>query len=448
MLNKKGQCSLSVAIIASTIFAAIVASATNWYLSISKTIAGTDDRLEAITIAISEWQRLEHMSLEELEANRENYKNPYGVGEKFKVGITLGEQGFFAEGKCNSLTDSYAGETANCFKDTVMTVYDKSGTSMYTTRSLPLSTGSNAFPEGTILPYTGDLAKIPRGWVLCDGTNGTPDLTGRFLEGTKTTTGEFKQAGLPNITGYAMGVLDVWGSVGGVFYKSGYGVGTGDSDDDNPFLYFDASRSSPIYGKADTVQPSSYTVFYIMKTNTDFHYTNTNSAVSTTYYTKEEVDELLKNERTYSDNNYLKISSTEYVRNLSPNNLMGLKYVAEDMSIHGYYGSGEVPFATSKNSDLLNSNGYTILPSGLILQWGRNYGGYLTFPMTFPHACFIVTATRYETAALHWNGVAILHATSITQSGASFHGAINDNDGGIGYSPSASGTYSWFAIGY
>ena len=38
-------------------------------------------------------------------------------------------------------------------------------------------------PVGTILPYVGALDKIPHGWFLCDGTNGTPDLRDRFITG-------------------------------------------------------------------------------------------------------------------------------------------------------------------------------------------------------------------------------------------------------------------------
>ena len=49
---------------------------------------------------------------------------------------------------------------------------------------LLFSQGSNIFPVGTILPYIGDLSKIPYGWALCDGKNGTPDLRDRFLTGT------------------------------------------------------------------------------------------------------------------------------------------------------------------------------------------------------------------------------------------------------------------------
>jgi hypothetical protein len=29
--------------------------------------------------------------------------------------------------------------------------------------------------------YNGLLNNIPVGWVICDGTNGTPDLRGRFI---------------------------------------------------------------------------------------------------------------------------------------------------------------------------------------------------------------------------------------------------------------------------
>lgn len=356
--DKSGQSSLVGVILASVIGTVIVGSLTQWYISMNKTMSGTNDRLEAMTIAMSEWQRLEHMSLDELEANRENYKNPYDVGEKFKVGVTLGEQGFFDEGKCNSLTGTYAGENANCFKDTIMTVYDKDGNAMYTTRSLPLSVSRDSFPEGTILPYTGDLAKIPHGWVLCDGTNGTPDLRGRFLEGTGSYSGEFKDAGLPNIKGdlsicngpecsifgdgYAMSGQEALG-LEDYHYSSSW---TGGELYLNPTkITFDASKSNPIYGRTETVQPKSYTVFYIMKTNQDFHYNHTNPADTPSFYTKEEVDQLLEDERKNVANNYLNKSSKEYVHNLSPNYGLGIAYSSEDKMLHGYVDGTEAPFA-------------------------------------------------------------------------------------------------------
>lgn len=47
-------------------------------------------------------------------------------------------------------------------------------------------TASNAavYPTGAIAMWGGSVVSPPRGWAVCDGTNGTPDLTGRFLKGT------------------------------------------------------------------------------------------------------------------------------------------------------------------------------------------------------------------------------------------------------------------------
>lgn len=38
-------------------------------------------------------------------------------------------------------------------------------------------------PTGAIMMWSGAIANIPAGWALCDGTNGRPDLRGRFIVG-------------------------------------------------------------------------------------------------------------------------------------------------------------------------------------------------------------------------------------------------------------------------
>jgi len=49
-------------------------------------------------------------------------------------------------------------------------------------------TGSlNLLPKGVIVMWNGTMP--PTGWVLCDGTNGTPDLRGRFIIGTGQGSG-------------------------------------------------------------------------------------------------------------------------------------------------------------------------------------------------------------------------------------------------------------------
>ena len=42
--------------------------------------------------------------------------------------------------------------------------------------------------SGIICMWTGLIANIPSGWLLCDGGSGTPDLRSRFLRGAPAAT--------------------------------------------------------------------------------------------------------------------------------------------------------------------------------------------------------------------------------------------------------------------
>jgi len=42
-------------------------------------------------------------------------------------------------------------------------------------------------PSGLIAIWSGTIANIPSGWVLCNGSNGTPDLRDRMVTGVGTT---------------------------------------------------------------------------------------------------------------------------------------------------------------------------------------------------------------------------------------------------------------------
>lgn len=68
---------------------------------------------------------------------------------------------------------------------------------------------ANSVPSGLISMWSGTIATIPSGWVLCNGSNGTPDLRNRFIigahsdsagvaystvTGSNTTTGGTKDA--------------------------------------------------------------------------------------------------------------------------------------------------------------------------------------------------------------------------------------------------------------
>lgn len=47
--------------------------------------------------------------------------------------------------------------------------------------------GNNAVPSGVVVTWPGLSVDIPRGWAICDGTNGTPDIRGRFISIMKLT---------------------------------------------------------------------------------------------------------------------------------------------------------------------------------------------------------------------------------------------------------------------
>lgn len=107
------------------------------------------------------------------------------------------------------------------------------------------------------------------------GTNVLPNLNGRYLR-ADGTPGTMVEAGLPNITGMAHALVgpnsriawdtkDTTNGLTGPFYASGnygaYASGSTTNGETLPHnLYFDASRSSAVYGKSDTVTPLTYTV--------------------------------------------------------------------------------------------------------------------------------------------------------------------------------------------
>ena len=74
---------------------------------------------------------------------------------------------------------------------------------------------SSSFTTGMIMMWSGTIATIPSGWVLCNGSNSTPDLRNRFVigahsdsagvaystvTGSNTTSGGTKDAGVVSHT--------------------------------------------------------------------------------------------------------------------------------------------------------------------------------------------------------------------------------------------------------
>ena len=139
-----------------------------------------------------------------------------------------------------------------------------------TSAGVPIGTiitwaSSNDPEDGTWLECNGQsCSKYPQ-LVAVLGSNKVPDYRGRFLEGN-TTPGTKKEAGLPDITGTTYVDSAVTrGYNSGAFYKYEGGSSGPDSSGNGGKLYFAASKSNPIYGASETVQPPSVTVRYLIK---------------------------------------------------------------------------------------------------------------------------------------------------------------------------------------
>lgn len=103
------------------------------------------------------------------------------------------------------------------------------------------------------------------------GTNVLPNLNGRVLQGAETA-GEYKEAGLPNISGsfdirgWTNGTM-VHNSTGAIniIYQTGdnaYGAQSASALSQEDRCSFNASLSNAICGNSTTVQPPAYTVRY------------------------------------------------------------------------------------------------------------------------------------------------------------------------------------------
>lgn len=228
--------------------------------------------LQAQQFAQSEADLLRNTSYDELDAAAHDRQVITGVNG------WMSEISLEAETTINEVPQRLA--TVKIYRNSTVTVPDFS-------LKVPLSSaysGTNKLPVGTILPYKGKISDIPKNWAICDGSNGTPDLRGRFLEGNlMNETFEFKEAALPNITGYIDTRLASSAHViqsGAVVYQTSstsslvsksYGpnnsvIGSSVQVYGYSAIGLDASYSSSIYkNDCTTVQPSSFCLMYIMK---------------------------------------------------------------------------------------------------------------------------------------------------------------------------------------
>ncbi len=124
------------------------------------------------------------------------------------------------------------------------------------------------FVSGMILLWSGTIATIPTGWVLCDGNNNSPDLRDRFVIGAKqddsgtpktNVSGSLTQTG-----GAASDTVNI--SISGT---TGTNSATGNALPNVNGQYAAASHTHSFSGSdSDTVNtlPPYYALAYIMKT--------------------------------------------------------------------------------------------------------------------------------------------------------------------------------------
>ena len=140
--------------------------------------------------------------------------------------------------------------------------------------------GHGTVPVGAILLWSGAVNAIPEGWALCNGQNGTPNLTDRFIVGAGNQYAVNAVGGLASVTltqnqlpshqhSYKDGYFaesSISSSVDGVDNIGKNVTGCGDHDQDNNEIpYRNMTTSSSGSGSAFDIRPPYFALCYIMR---------------------------------------------------------------------------------------------------------------------------------------------------------------------------------------
>ena len=136
------------------------------------------------------------------------------------------------------------------------TAANGTNTTQIATTAFVTASVTNGFPSGGIVLWSGSVASIPSGWLLCNGSSGTPDLRDRFIVGAGSTyavgaTGGSANATLVSHTHTATSVVTDPG------HSHTYSLTSGEDFDEN---IINGSNRSPIYTNSTAAAFTGITV--------------------------------------------------------------------------------------------------------------------------------------------------------------------------------------------
>ena len=164
--------------------------------------------------------------------------------------------------------------TAKIADANVTDVKIASMTSSKLTGALPVIDGSNltgivGVPTGLIAIWSGATNAIPSGWLICDGTNSTPDLRDKFIVGAGSTYSPGNTGGSTTTGSHTLTIAEL---AAHTHTYAGHSSTKGTGDDNGPrALTIEATRTSDSTGSSSAhthggVLPPYYALAYIMKT--------------------------------------------------------------------------------------------------------------------------------------------------------------------------------------
>jgi len=130
---------------------------------------------------------------------------------------------------------------------------------------------SSEFVTGMIIMWSGAIADIPTGWVLCDGDNSTPNLVDKFIVGAKEDDSGVAKTNLTGSLTQSGGNKDHTHTVS----KDGWGRNTSDGTSGRLASAYLASgdvmsagaiTSNLTSGNPNTIPVPYYALAFIMKT--------------------------------------------------------------------------------------------------------------------------------------------------------------------------------------